>query len=68
MACVLGHRAQELDYGSFSSRCAIGLHSDDSFMGSHGSYLKVPTSMEGLITRALVLTTPFWIYPIDACT
>jgi len=66
MACVLGHRTQELDYGSFSSRCAIGLHSDDSLMGSHGSYLKVPTSTEGLITRTFVPATP-WICLIGAC-
>ena len=51
MACVLGHRTQELDHGALSIRCAIGLHGNDSVTGSHGSHLKVLTSTEGLITR-----------------
>jgi hypothetical protein len=40
MACVLGHRTQEPDHGSFSSRCAIGLHVNDRVTGSHGSHLR----------------------------
>ena len=54
MACVLGHRTQELDHGSLPSRCAIGLHGNDSVRGSHGSHLKVLTSTEGRITRASI--------------
>ena len=40
MACVLGYRAQELDHGSFSSRCAIGLHGNYSVTCSHGAHFR----------------------------
>ena len=40
MACMLGHRTQELDHGPLSVRCAIGLYSNESVMGSHRLHLK----------------------------
>lgn len=60
VACVLGSWTQELDHGSLSSRCAIGLHGDDRVLGSHGSHLKVLTLTEGLIIRVSIPRWFFW--------